>query len=214
MENLSKKIIRKIRWVFRKRIIIPGMNEKRNVIEYYRNLYKPSMFVETGTFIGDTVDYFKNKFDFIYSIELSEELAKKASARFENNNNIRIIQGNSSDVLPAVVLNLKSESLFWLDGHYSSEFYLDNELIKTAKGKSDTPIEKELDILLSSSTKHIILIDDARLFNGKGDYPSIKAIKNKVKASGLAYNLFISKDIIHLIPNKIEKLSKDIKISH
>ena len=33
--------------------------------------------------------------------------------------------------------------------------------IKTAKGEKNTPIEKELDIILSSSINHVILIDNA-----------------------------------------------------
>jgi len=96
--------------------------------------------------------------------------------------------------------DLESPVLFWLDGHYSSEFFYKEELIRTAKGEKDTPIEEELDIILRSSVEAIILIDDARLFNGKNHYPTIKAIKKKVKSYKMDGKVFVKKDIIHIIP--------------
>ncbi|MEP7108249.1 MAG: hypothetical protein ABI760_09700 [Ferruginibacter sp.] len=201
MQQLLNRIILKVGWILRKRPSIPGIEEKRNVIEHYRSMYKPSVFIETGTFLGDTVDLFKYKFDFIYSIELSEELASKAKVRFAHNENIKIIQGNSAEILASVVGELNSQALFWLDGHYSSEFYINGEFIKTAKGESETPVEKELDILLALFTPQIILIDDARLFTGMGDYPTFRFLKNKVQDSNNKYKIFINKDIIHIIPN-------------
>ena len=200
MWHLLERIILKVKWILRKKNI-PDIIEKREIIEYYRRLYKPCVFIETGTFLGDTVDFFKDKFDTIYSIELSEELAKKAKTRFYGNKNIKIIQGDSADVLASVMAEVNSQALLWLDGHYSSEFYINDELVKTAKGARETPIEKELEVLLGSFVPQIILIDDARLFTGNGDYPTVQFLKNIVKNSNASYEIFIRKDIIHIIPN-------------
>ena len=46
----------------------------------------------------------------------------------------------------------------------------------------------------------MILIDDARLFNGKNDYPTIKQLKQKVNKINNALHLFVKNDIIHIIP--------------
>jgi hypothetical protein len=76
-----------------------------------------------------------------------------------------------------------------------------DEYIITAKGERNTPIEKELDIILHSSISPIILIDDARLFTGKDDYPSISVIKKQVKNAGKNFLVSVDTDIIHIISN-------------
>ena len=175
-------------------------DQKRQIIDTYKQKFELNIFVETGTFLGDTIFYFKNKFEELYSIELSEDLANRAKQRFINDKNITIIQGDSANVLSSLLQSLNERALFWLDGHYSSEFYYNGEYIITAKSDKNTPIEQELDILLSSEFTDIILIDDARLFIGVHDYPTIEAIKGKVKTSGKNYSVFIDTDIIHIVP--------------
>lgn len=202
MKKILNKIIFRIRLLLASKQAVPSIEEKRDEIEHYRKVYSPEIFVETGTFLGDTVEYFKLKFDRVISIELSPALAEKAARRFADDKNVTIIQGDSSLVLPVLMTEMGSSVLFWLDGHYSSEFFVKDEFIQTAKGVTNTPIEKELDIILQSSMDVIILIDDARLFNGKDDYPSIKAIEAKVKSFKKDSEVFVEKDIIHILPNK------------
>jgi hypothetical protein len=166
----------------------------------YKDKYGLTTLVETGTFLGDTVEFFKSKFKQVFSIELSSELAEKAIKRFEKDDNVRIIQGDSGEVLTSLVRQISSPALFWLDGHYSSEFFVNDEYIKTARSEKDTPIMNELNILLNDERQHIILIDDARLFNGQGDYPSLGTIHNMVKRSKYSFNVFVNRDIINIIP--------------
>lgn len=202
MISFKDKIAFRLDRLLKKKIVIPGMAEKRKIIDNYIELFQPKYFIETGTFLGDTVEYFKNKIDFIFSIELSEELADKAKKRFSNDKNVTIVQGDSSIELKSLLNNIKEPVLFWLDWHYSSEFFLKNEFIKTAKGDSNTPIVKELEIILSSTVAAVILIDDARLFTGKNDYPSLRAVKQQVNLSGKKSDVFVRKDIIHIIPKE------------
>lgn len=157
--------------------------------------------METGTFLGDTIEFLKAKFNFLFSIELSEELATRAKIRFKDDKNIKILNGDSGAVLEKLVPELNEPTLFWLDGHYSSEFYLNGEYFVTAKADKNTPIEKELDIILSSPFKHIILIDGARLFIGENDYPTIQKLEEKVRASDKGYKVIVTTDIIQIIPN-------------
>ena len=60
MKSLLNKIIFLISLVYKKEILYPGIDEKREVIDAFRKRYKIKVMVETGTFLGDTVDYFKN----------------------------------------------------------------------------------------------------------------------------------------------------------
>jgi hypothetical protein len=199
------KILRKIKYklerIFVKEVEPPPYELKREIMESYRDKYKLKILIETGTFFGDTVEYFKNKFEKVYSIELAEDLAKKAQKRFENDANVKIIHGDSGTVLKSLVKEIKEPVLFWLDGHYSSEFFVGDEFIKTARTDKDTPIEEELNAVLGAGINHVILIDDARGFNGLGDYPSISSIKRKVKTfKGGAYACKVETDIIHIYP--------------
>ena len=176
-------------------------DDKRRKIEFYRQKYGYKLFVESGTFLGDTIEYFKCNFSFLYSIELSKELAFRAQKRFAQIGNIKIIHGDSAEVLKNLINDLKEPALFWLDGHYSSEFYLNGEYFVTAKSDVNTPIEKELDIILGSEIRHIILIDDARLFTGENGYPKVDEIQGKIQISRKKYKILVDTDIIQLIHN-------------
>ena len=178
---------------------------KREIINNYRAKYKLDLFIETGTFMGGTVDFFKDSFKKIYSIELSKELAEKAKMKFENDKHIIIVQGDSGEVLKPILEKDNETALFWLDGHYSSEFFIGDEYIVTARSEKNTPILKELETIFSTSQPHIILIDDARCFNGRDDYPSFSKLKKLVRANKKNYNIFVEKDIIHIIPVENKK---------
>ena len=69
--------------------------------------------------------------------------ANKAIKRFADDKNVRILQGDSGKELPSLIDGVEEPVLFWLDGHYSSEFFVKDEYIRTAKGEKNTPIEKE-----------------------------------------------------------------------
>jgi len=218
-ENIKKigklfgldKVYHKIYQIAFPPVQIPEYSEKRVIILSYQQIFKTKTFVETGTFMGDTIETLINDFDNLYSIELSEELASGAAKRFEENQKVKIIQGDSGIQIKSIIDYIEKPALFWLDGHYSGEFIYDNKFIKTAKGILNTPIEKELDLILASSLPHVILIDDARLFNGQMDYPTIKHIKRMVK-KGTKFNhkIYVDRDIIRITPETLEKENNKI----
>jgi len=185
---------------YREKKIIPPYEEKRAIILDYKKRKHAGILIETGTFLGDTVEYFRKDFEKIISFELSEELAAKAANRFKAHPHIRIIQGDSGKLLEQVLRNITAPCIFWLDGHYSSEFFLGDEFIKTAKGDKNTPIIEELKTVLSHPVKeHVILIDDARCFNGQLDYPSLDELRKLVSEYG-KYSFEVKRDIIRIVP--------------
>ena len=120
--------------------------------------YLPDIFVETGTYMGDTVNNVLSNFDRIYSIELSQEYANLSSKRFEHIPKVKIIEGDSVQVLNGLCKNINNSVFFWLDGHWSSG--------NTARGPLDCPLLEELKIINSNlKSQCIIAIDDVRLFN-------------------------------------------------
>jgi hypothetical protein len=209
MKSIVRKILEKIgilklvlgikRKIFPP-VQIPEYSEKRAIILSYKEKYGPEIFLETGTLFGDTIEAVSSNFKKLYSIELSEELAERAKKRFENSKHITIIQGDSGTEIENILKKIEQPILFWLDGHYSGDFYHKDELIKTAKGVLDTPVEKELQLILQSGLPHIILIDDAREFNGRNDYPTIRQLKNSLKQNKFNYQLSVDRDIIRIVP--------------
>jgi hypothetical protein len=87
--------------------------------------------------------------------------------------------GDSVQVLPKILQNIKEVVVFWLDGHWS--------MGDTAKGPLDVPLLHELDAISKHPIKnHILLIDDIRLI-GNASEPvegwrnfSIQDVKDKI----------------------------------
>ena len=124
--------------------------------------FELSIFVETGTFMGDTVNNVKDLFERVYSIELNKRYADVAIERFKNSKNVTIFQGDSSDVLNILTKMLTKPTFFWLDGHWSGG--------DTARGKKDCPLLEEIDAIVNyCNVACTIVIDDARLFGSKNN---------------------------------------------
>ncbi len=184
-----KQYFKIIKWKLKGAPLPPPHGVKINMINKLQNKFHSSTFIESGTFLGDMIHAQKNNFDYLHSIELSKELYQKAYNRFAKNKNIIIHQGDSGVVLKGIIDKLDNQALFWLDGHYSGG--------ETALGEKECPVLEELDSIFGGAIlNHIILIDDARLFTGKGDYPSIDEITNIICNYNSAYTITVENDII------------------
>lgn len=184
-----------IEWVELGKPFPPPHLIKQMTVKEYAKKYRLNIFIETGTYLGDMVYAVRSVFGKIYSIELGEELYKRAKRRFSKYNHISILHGDSAEVLPEILDNIKEPCLFWLDGHYSAGI--------TAKGELATPILQELDHILSHPVKdHVILIDDARDFIGKNDYPTIQELRTLVLSQKLGYGFEVRNDIIRIHKTK------------
>jgi hypothetical protein len=171
--------------------IPPPYTVKQFAVIQYQKKYRCTTFIETGTYLGDMIEAQKRRFDKLISIELAESLFQRSKARFVNDPHIEILQGDSGKVLPSIMKNINEPVMFWLDGHYSQG--------ETAKGDLECPIIAEIDaILVTAPNKHphVILIDDARDFIGKNDYPTIEGLDKYIKQINPAYQLEVKDDII------------------
>ncbi|HEX7954008.1 MAG TPA: hypothetical protein VF523_13140, partial [Burkholderiales bacterium] len=126
---------------------------KRYVLR--RNGNPNSIWVETGTFQGETTQFLADTAKFVHSIEPEPTLFKLAQQRFSTIPNVKVHFGLSENVLPEILDNLTGDLNFWLDGHYSGGI--------THKGPIETPILQELATIerhrerISSLT---VMIDD------------------------------------------------------
>ena len=165
---------------------------KMLVIKSYLEKFNLNIFVETGTFMGDTLGFIAETGCKCYSIELSDEFYINAINKFKSKGNVSLIHGDSGEQLPKFIFDLKSPAIFWLDGHYSSG--------DTALGEEHTPVSKEIKALLAHPIKeHVILIDDARCFDGTNNYPFLDELLLFIRQDG-NYEVEVSADIIRLTP--------------
>lgn len=167
------------------------IKKKWAVIKEFQQKYQIKVFVETGTYLGETIRGIKNYFNEIYSIELDPVLFTNATNNFAFSPKVKLFQGDSAIVLSQVLQLINKRTLFWLDAHASGGI--------TAQGEKVTPVTEEILAIIKHPIKnHIILIDDAESFIGVNDYPAIDNIKNIIKEISLGYKLEIEDDIIRI----------------
>jgi len=184
------------RWTSEGKQLPPPHEVKQMVVNSFRKKYGYTILVETGTFLGDMVDANKHLFKKIISIELSNELFEKAKLKFASYPHVILFQGDSGKILPNIIKKIEGNAIFWLDGHYSEGI--------TIKGDKNTPILDEVNAILSDKKfNHVILIDDARCFNGENDYPKINELLEYIYSKDNRYKVEVKDDIIRVtIPFK------------
>jgi hypothetical protein len=120
------------------------------------DINKFSIFVETGTYTGDTIFEMEKYFNELHTIELSDYYYQLTKNRY-NGNKIKFYLGDSSKILTVLLPKLKEPTIFFLDGHWSSG--------NTAKGNKDCPLIEEINNINKYFLNDgIIIIDDCRLF--------------------------------------------------
>ncbi|HLF65795.1 MAG TPA: hypothetical protein VI603_18685 [Saprospiraceae bacterium] len=176
-------------WEARGKPLPPPHQVKQMAIEYYKSLYGFDILIETGTYLGNMILAQKDNFSRIYSIELGEQLWKNAVNRFKDYGHITIMHGDSGKVLNTITGPLDKPAIFWLDGHYSGGI--------TAKGEKACPILAEVDAIMGhQKLNHVLLVDDARCFNGKGTYPTIEELTSYIQNKNPGYVLENKDDIL------------------
>jgi len=119
-----------------------------------------STFVETGTYVGDTVKSIQPYFNDVHTIEISDYLYSRFFQEHPDYGNVTVHLGDSTKVIPNLLNQFddKQQCVFWLDGHFSHGC--------TSKGDKDVPLLEECKSIdqLYKSDEGIILIDDYRLF--------------------------------------------------
>lgn len=121
------------------------------------------VFVECGTYGGDSVVAARKVFRTVHTIEISHELWERARARFATDGGVTCHHGNSPDVLATLLPPFgKLPLVFWLDAHWSKG--------NTSFQSVHVPLLQELRVIVSKAEGPcLLLIDDVRLFGGASD---------------------------------------------
>lgn len=139
---------------------MPGIKRTEFSIIQSRLRVKCELFIETGTWKGDTIwEAIQSKcFNRIKSIELDSLLSAEAVQRFNEHGNVSIYSGNSNIVLPTISESVRT--FYYLDAHWWSE-------LSDATKEIKIPIWDELRYIRSRKRREIVIVDDYQAFNGK-----------------------------------------------
>lgn len=172
------------------------------------------IFLETGTFRGDTTSAAAQLFEKVYTIEISSELFTQTGARLASLANVSRRLGNSPDVIRELVPQLANESvLYWLDAHWCGA---------TTGGKdNECPVLLELHEIGILNDKSVVLIDDARLFlappprpHDSDHWPLLDEIVEKLRLLNPHHRLWVINDVMVFAPPSAQAAMVEYSRTH
>ena len=124
--------------------------------------FRYDTFVETGSCRGDTLDFMKDKFGSVHSIELSKGWHEFCVERFKDHPHVHCHCGDSTELLPRILHRIDRPVIVFLDAHCSGG--------TTARTDADcaSPLLAELAYLWSRPVDDIVIADDTSFFDAKG----------------------------------------------
>ncbi|MDP3704622.1 MAG: hypothetical protein Q8R24_01775 [Legionellaceae bacterium] len=173
------------------------------------------VFVETGTFRGETIDIIMSHFNRIYSVELSPHYYENAVRKFADDPNITIVNADSATALKAILPEIQDRpAMFWLDAHWCVAD-------ATAGEMSQCPLLAELDAIKQLNDQSMIIIDDARLFLATpqapheiSNWPTLDAITRALFRLSSRHQICVVNDCILFFPQAIEEQIKQFSYQH
>ncbi|MCK4816953.1 hypothetical protein KA005_14385 [bacterium] len=155
--------------------------------------YELRVFIETGSLVGNTAKWASPHFDAVYTIEIAYKYYIRAGMNLESFSNVQVIYGYSKDVLAGLLPQLTVPALIWLDAHWSSDLGYPRS--------PDTlcPVMSELKVIAKSKLRHVILIDDVRLFGVEAGWPSLDRVEGKLKSMGKETSIVT--DVLAAVPH-------------
>ena len=167
------------------------------------NNLKDSLWIETGTYYGETTKLLSKISKKTISIEADKNLFETSNRILKKFKNVEILNGKSEDLLDKVIsknLNFKNICIY-LDAHLCQDHLKNTKTF--GNENTATPILNELEIVskyVASFEKIVVLIDDIRLFQGKfQNYPNKNTLVNWCKENDFLWeieqDIFICKKI-------------------
>lgn len=166
------------------------------------------VFVETGTFLGESALWAAKHFDAVHTVEISQHYYDEFLRRPDVPGNTHIYLGDSRARLPEILAKVNSPCVFWLDGHYCGEH--------TGDPGQPCPVLEEIR-LIAAQPDAALLIDDARLFLGPGgitsrssEWPTFKQVFLELHKHFPEHHITLLDDVIYCVPASVKcVLDKD-----
>ena len=140
------------------------------------NTLENCLWIESGTYYGDTTNMLSKIANKVISIEADERLSNLAKKKFEKTKNIEIILGKSEDLLKNILKKnyIYKNVCIYLDAHLCQDHLINKKTF--GNEETGTPIKMELNSIEKEKNNFDninLLIDDIRLFDTNfQNYPS------------------------------------------
>jgi hypothetical protein len=173
----------------------PHLLKQRALLEYAEK-YRLRTLIETGTYYGEMVAALQRRFDRVDSVESLPDLAGAAARKFKRFPHVRIVEGESQQVIPEILRTLHAPALFWLDaGYYTWD----------GLHRNKQRLALELEAILSDGMRgHVVLVDDAstlKFRTGDTAEPSnIQELQRNLVAAFPSRRVEILHDIVRITP--------------
>ena len=187
----------------------------RRLVDAIRPHLQFDVFVETGTFRGETIHSIKHDFNHIYSVELSSHYYQEAQQQFANEPNITLMNADSGTALKQIMSKIDGRpTVFWLDAHWCVANATAGEI-------SQCPLLEELQAIGHLNDDSMIIIDDARLFltapqapHEISAWPSFHAITQALLRLSDRHHLCVLNDCILFSPKALEEPIKQFSAQY
>jgi len=162
------------------------------------------VFVETGTFKGETLRMASKHFKECHSVELSADLHREVAPTFQGKAGVHLHQGESPEYLRGKREGFsKRPMFFWLDAHWCVAEH-------TAGADSQSPLLGEIAAIGTLHPQSVVAIDDARLYlcpppapHRLADWPDFHDIVRALLALSGAHRLMVLDDVILFYPERL-----------
>ena len=160
----------------------PHAYKVRRVLEIAERLGIRRM-LETGYGYGRMARDVVGKFDEFSSIERDDAAYLNATREFKDDARVRLFLGDSSVLLPAIIMELDGPYLFWLDAH----------------GADGSPVLSELEAVLSrgrAGDADVVLVDDVRRMGNEPGWPTLEAVCSAFSGRRPGWVINVERDVI------------------
>jgi hypothetical protein len=176
----------------------------RTLVDQLISVIAMDVFVETGTFEGETIAEIRDLFAEIYSVELSDQYYELARQRFAADDAIHLYHGDSTSMLTDIRGRLEDRAvLYWLDAHWCVAE-------GTAGERSQCPLLEELRTIGRLNDQSVLLIDDARLFlttppapHEVSDWPRFDDVLRALRDLSQSHEIAVVNDVIAVFPRQV-----------
>jgi hypothetical protein len=170
-------------------LIYPG--PPKELVGRLAKAEKLNLFIETGTYYGETASWAASIFKKVITIEASEKIYNQAKDKLASYTNLSHLFGDSAELLnPGIITE---PAIFWLDAHYSAgDTY-----------EKNNPLLTEIETINRSAHNAYILVDDARLITSRWlneHYCELKDIIKLLEVGDRYIVLF--EDVLIAVPRK------------
>jgi hypothetical protein len=185
----------------------------RKLLEFLARQLPLEVFVETGTFKGDSLRLAHGVLKECHSVEKSPYYFEAARKSFDGVSGVHVYLDDS----PAFLRQHDFSSrpvLFWLDAHWC-------QAGETAGLHSQSPLLGELTALKSLHEKSVVLIDDARLYlcpppqpHDCAGWPDFHSVVTGLLPLSSRHRLMVLNDVIVFYPAAISAAMMEYAHGH